>query len=91
MKNNNNKMGSGNREDQGPASPGKKLSRPLPISTNKKLRVAVCVCLNSYCGSINKRITVQASPGVNSRPYPGRGDRGEQWRGDFKYDIFDTF
>jgi hypothetical protein len=32
-----------------------------------------------------KMITAETVPGI------GRGDGGERWRGEFKYDIFDTF
>jgi hypothetical protein len=43
------------------------------IMANKNLQdllgVLVCVCHPSYTRSINRRITVQACPGINAKPY----------------------
>jgi hypothetical protein len=46
---------------------GKKPSRC--ISINKKLGVVAHACHPSYTGNINRRITIQASLGINARLY----------------------
>jgi hypothetical protein len=40
-------------------------------------------CIHIYVNE--KMIPVETIPGIR-----GEGDKGEQWRGEFKYDIFDT-
>jgi hypothetical protein len=45
-----------------------KILRDL-ISTNKKLSKAVYLCHSNYTGSLNRRMAVQASPGIKARPY----------------------
>jgi hypothetical protein len=34
-----------------------------------KEALASCICYFTYAGSINRKIMVQASPGINVRPY----------------------
>jgi hypothetical protein len=40
-----------------------------PISTNKKLDMVVHICDCSFMESINRRITIQALPGIKARSY----------------------
>jgi hypothetical protein len=49
------------------ANPRKKVSEcpPQPIIMD----VVVCICHASYAGSINRRITIQASLGISGRSY----------------------
>jgi hypothetical protein len=51
------------------ASQGKKNYETPPILTNKKLAVVVHTCHPSFAGRINMRITLQANPDINARPY----------------------
>jgi hypothetical protein len=50
-----------------------------PIPTNKKLGMVVCTYHPSYIESINRRIMVQASHGINMRPYL-KIPKAEGWR-----------
>jgi hypothetical protein len=39
-----------------------------------------CSCHPSCAGSINRRIAVQASPGINVRPYSENNESRKDWR-----------
>jgi hypothetical protein len=50
------------------------LSRPslannAPISANRKVDMVACNCHPRYRGSIDRRIILQACPGIKMRPY----------------------
>jgi hypothetical protein len=47
--------------------PGKSLQDT--ISTNKKLGTVVCACHLNYPRSVNRRIVVYTTLGINRRPY----------------------
>jgi hypothetical protein len=49
------------------------------ISTNKKLGVVVSFCHPNNTGNINRRISVQADPGINTRPYPKNNQSRKGW------------
>jgi hypothetical protein len=46
----------------------KKFTRDS-FSANKKLGMVACTCYGHYIGNVNKKIAVQASLGINTRPY----------------------
>jgi hypothetical protein len=49
------------------ASLGKKLVRPH--LNQKELGVVAHACHPCYEGSVNRRVTIQAGPGINAKPY----------------------
>jgi hypothetical protein len=59
------------------ASTDKKSVRSL--STDKKLGVVVHACYPSYKGNINRRIAVQAYPGINTRSCLEKYQSKERW------------